>query len=129
MEGNPVNFLDPFGLAPWDTDAIHDAIQKLGIFLPILAGALIAISGGALTGLAVSIIGLASDICFVISVIAHIYDLVNATNHEERTYALVAIHNRRNVGKLKEEIDFAQQKRNTKIFFNIMFYCNWDIYC
>ncbi len=38
VDGNPVNFLDPFGLEAWDSDMVHRAVQILGIVLPIIAG-------------------------------------------------------------------------------------------
>ena len=91
VEGNPVNFLDPFGLNPWDTDMVHKAVQILGVVLPIIAGFVFVASNGALAGVAANLLKLASDISFAFSIVAHIYDLVNATTTEEKVYAVAGI--------------------------------------
>ena len=64
-EGNPISFLDPFGLSRMDTSRLHDIADLVGVF-----GGLLTLSGLPEIGEVLTIISCSFDICL------SIYDIV-----------------------------------------------------
>ena len=94
VEGNPVSYIDPFGLEPWDTSEIH---QQLELFINIFTYATIgSIVGAMLFPLSVLGTGSLATICggiatglSVINGIVYIIDACRADSRETYFKALV----------------------------------------
>ena len=93
MEGNPVNFLDPFGLDEFrvDTSCLHKAITLLTIVAVGVTAVVIASSYGSATVAALSTFSTVSDILAGIDSLVYWYDYCHARNEQEKNDALLGI--------------------------------------
>ena len=90
-EGNPVSFLDPFGLNRIDTERIHNLIGLLNLELFAVGAVLIFGSNGALASVVVSGYTLANKVLGYIDAALYVYDFLVAETQEERDTALAGL--------------------------------------
>ena len=94
VEGNPVSYLDPFGLCPEDridTTDLHKAISILTIMAITTTAVVIASSSGTATVTALSTFNMVSNILSSIDTLAYLYDFRTARNDEEKMAAIVGM--------------------------------------
>ena len=94
VEGNPVSYLDPFGLCPEDridTTDLHKAISILTIMAITTTAVVIASSSGTATVTALSTFNMVSNILSSIDTLAYLYDFLTARNDEEKMAAIVGM--------------------------------------
>ena len=93
VEGNPVSYLDPFGLEAVDTSKFHDLAVVGGIALSVLSTAILFSSGGTDFPVAMALLDLATQILAINDFMLYLYDLVYADSNEERIAAAIGIFN------------------------------------
>ncbi len=93
VEGNPISYLDPFGLEKYDTSEIHNNIVIAQIALGVLSIGIIVCSGGTQMLLAKAVMDLANNILVVYDITMYLYDLAKADSAEDVIYAATGIFN------------------------------------
>lgn len=93
VEGNPVSYLDPFGLERQASDKVHDVIKILEIVIPMMATVMIVASGGTLAPLAKATVDLINNLVFVTSCAVYVSDIQNARSVDETIDAIFGLCN------------------------------------
>ena len=89
VEGNPVSYLDPFGLDVFDTSELHNNIALASLVISI--GVLAILLSGVAMPLALATASLAGLVLNTANGIAYSYDLKHAKTEEERMNAKIGI--------------------------------------
>ena len=102
VEGNPVNFLDPFGLEAWDFSWVHTLV--LCVDVAFAATGVIMLATGGIVGLVQTAVmyNKVSKVLSWIDTAAYVYEYITAKTEYERTEALVGA-SMAGIGKILDE--------------------------
>ena len=102
VEGNPVNFLDPFGLEAWDVSWVHTLV--LCVDIAFATTGVIMLATGGILGLVqtATIYSKVSKVLSWIDTAAYVYEYMTAKTEYEKTEALVGL-SIAGIGKILEE--------------------------
>ena len=91
VEGNPVSYLDPFGLEKFDTSWIHTLVLCMDISFAA-TGVILLATGNVLAVLrTATLYAEVSKVLSLIDTIAYVYDFITADNDEDRAKAVMGI--------------------------------------
>ena len=91
VEGNPVSYLDPFGLEKFDTSWIHTLVVCMDISFAA-TGVILLATGNVLAVLrTATLYAEVSKVLSLIDTIAYVYDFITADNDEDRAKAVMGI--------------------------------------